>query len=101
MGKRLMQAVPSIRGGESLTNSLGRTHAFPLRALQMLATGEKTGNVDEMMESASGYFRDEAHTFIRLSAVGLGVLALVIAGMIVLGMAMSFYGGYGQSLPVD
>lgn len=96
--KAVLKAVPHIRQGASLTEALGSVRVLPRRAMQMLATGERTGGVDDLMERVAGYFRDEAYTYIRFAAVGIGVLALLIAGVLVLLFALQFYTGQATDL---
>lgn len=98
MGRRFKAAAPAIRAGESLTTALARTGAFPARALQMLSTGEKTGDIDRMMQSASRYFTSESRSALKISAVAVGVLALLAAAVIVGMRVVGFWGSYGQSL---
>lgn len=93
MEKKIMDAVPLVRKGESPTAALAKSGAMPTRALQFLETGERTGNIDGMMTSLSKYSREEAIAAMKLAAVVLGVAALVAVGGVVLFIALRFYGG--------
>lgn len=93
LASRFRRAVPEVQRGESLATALARANALPPRALQFLQTGERTGSVDSMMRSMSGYFRDEAVAAIKISAIVLGVLLLIAAAAVVLSIAAGFYGG--------
>ncbi len=98
MGRHLREAAPAVRAGEPITTALARTRAFPARALQMLGTGEKTGDIDTMMESASRYFNDEARSALRISAIAAGVVAILAAGLMTAMQVVGFYGSYATKL---
>ncbi len=98
MGRRLREAAPAVRAGEPITTALARTRAFPSRALQMLGTAEKTGDIDTMMASVSRYFNDEARSALRISAVAAGVGALLVVGLMTALRVLSVYGSYARTL---
>lgn len=91
MARQLRSAVPAVQRGEGLTSALAETRALPPRALQLLATGEKTGDVDAMMTSASRYFTDEAHAALKLAAVVISILVFLVAAVVVLFVVLHFY----------
>ncbi|MCC6484396.1 MAG: type II secretion system F family protein [Armatimonadetes bacterium] len=101
MASQMKSALPGIRRGEGLTASLSQAHALPARALQLLATGEKTGSVDEMMRKADEYFRDETQSALKIVSVTLGVVLLVVAGLIVGRMAIDVYSGAASHYTVE
>lgn len=100
MKNRLMRAIPDIRSGAALSDSLGRTGVLPARAVQMLRTGEQTGNIDTMMNNLSQYYEDEVNSAFRIMAIITGVVALLIAGGVVGYLAVNVFGGYSRQLPV-
>ncbi len=101
MASRMKSALPAIRQGEGLTLSLGKAQALPARALQLLATGEKTGAVDDMMKKAEEYFREETQSALKIISVTLGVVLLLVAGWFVLRMAMGVYSGVANQYNVQ
>ncbi len=101
LGRRLRAAAPGVRAGHDLAGTLTRAGALPPRALQMLATGEKTGNVDGMMDTVADYFQNEAHSMLKVAAVAAGVLGLLVAAGFVLLRVLGFYSGYGSSFTPD
>ena len=96
MADKLMAAVPAVRNGEELATVLMRTNALPRTALQFLKTGEKTGNIDTMMEHVAKGAKDEALSALKLAAVAFSVLAMIVAGVVVLIIALQAYGGYAN-----
>ncbi|MES1147433.1 MAG: type II secretion system F family protein [bacterium] len=95
---RIHPAGKKIEQGHGIASTLRETGAFSPIVLDMASTGEMTGNIDEMMEKASDFYEDEAQTNARKGAMILGVVCLVLAGIYVLYIAVSFYSGYGARL---
>jgi len=95
--RRLRSAAPEVQRGISFTEALGRTGVMPQMALDMLATGERTGNVDEMLDKAADYTENEAEVATHQSSVVFGVLLyLGIAayiGFVVVGFYTGLYSG--------
>lgn len=100
MTARLMRAIPDIRSGSALSEALGRTGVLPARAIQMLRTGEQTGNIDTMMNNLSQYYEDEINSAFKILAIIAGVVALLIAGAVVGSLAVGVFGGYSRQLPM-
>jgi MSHA biogenesis protein MshG len=76
-----------ISRGEPLTASATWAGIFPPLLLQMMAVGEESGSVDQLLEEAADYYeRDVDYDLKRLSEliepiliVGLGVVVLLLA----------------------
>jgi type II secretory pathway component PulF len=64
----------------------------------MLTTGERTGNVDQVLDKVTEYYDSEAESTIEKSGVLLFVLLIMGAGVCVLIIAAGFYGGYFRGL---
>ena len=64
----------------------------------MITTGEKTGNLDEVLDKTADYYDDEAQTALKGFAIILGIIVLV--GALVFGAIMiaKFYLTYYGSL---
>ena len=65
-------------------------------------TVEDTGDIDKMAHNVADHFEEEAQTAIKQMAVSITPVAVLIAGVIVAIMAISFYtGGYVRLLGID
>ena len=94
LAKRLRTAVPSVEQGQTLTDSLRRTRVLPYIGLDMIATGEQSGNLDGMLDKAAEYSENEAEVgTVQATLVAGIVLLLIVAGYIGL-TAIRFYTGY-------
>ncbi len=78
-----------VKGGEPLAKALQSQPLFPAVVVQMVATGEETGRLDELLQSVSDYYDQQTTytlkkliTYIEpflLLVVGLGVLLMATA----------------------
>lgn len=78
-----------VQKGFSIANSFEETGVFPIIVNQMVATGEATGKLDEILLRVSDYFSSEAEQSVKsltsaiepmiMILLGLGVGFLVIA----------------------
>lgn len=93
-------ASKRLESGVDITETMRSTQAFTPIVLDMMHTGETTGNLDTMLEKVSDYYEDEAD--VRAQQLGriLGVVAMVLVGIYVGYVVISFYvnlfAGYGS-----
>jgi general secretion pathway protein F len=78
-------AIGSIRGGESIAEPLKRSKAFPPMVTHMIAVGEKTGQLEAMLENVSKSY--EADVEVRVAALTSLLEPLMI---VLLGGAVGF-----------
>jgi type II secretory pathway component PulF len=98
VAKGVKQAVRAIQAGESLTLSLQRTGVVMPIVLDMLSTGEKTGNLDTVLQKVADYMDEEVDATIHKVSISLFVLMILAAGVIVLLQVLEFYSGYFNKL---
>ena len=82
-------AAKEVEKGVPLAVAIGQFEHFPPIVSQMLAVGEETGKIDEVMFNLSGYFETEAEQAVKglttaieplmMIVLGVGVAFLVIA----------------------
>lgn len=73
----------SAREGRGLADPMRASGVFPPLVVQMVATGEESGNLDEMLNRVSEYYDKEVEYAIRnLSTIIEPILLLVIGGMV-------------------
>jgi type II secretory pathway component PulF len=75
---------------------------FPEQAIDMVATGERTGEIDKMLDKLADYLHAEATTSGKQTAVIAGVafylLVAAMVGMFVISFWISYYSGFGDLL---
>ena len=94
LGRRLGTAVAPLRQGKDLETSLKRTGALTGVVQDMVSTGQMTGNVDEMLDKVAEYYEAEAEVGLQKSAIIIGIVTLLIVAVVVLLIAVSYYGQY-------
>ena len=92
IGQRLLANAPALNTGEGISVVLERSGLLSPMAVQMARTGEQTGNMDAMMEKVADYLESEADVKSHQLAVFAGVATLLVAALVVLYIALSFYG---------
>lgn len=86
-----LQIAERVQKGFSIANSFEETGIFPIIVNQMVATGEATGKLDEVLMRVSDYFSTEAEQSVKaltsaiepliMILLGIGVAFLVVAVM--------------------
>jgi general secretion pathway protein F len=79
------EAIGSIRGGESIAEPLKRSKAFPPMMTHMIAVGEKTGQLETMLENVSRSY--EADVEVRVATLTSLLEPIMI---VMLGAAVGF-----------
>ncbi|WP_372626026.1 type II secretion system inner membrane protein GspF [Arsukibacterium sp.] len=83
MKEAVADATGRVREGTSLRNALEQTKMFPPMMLHMIASGEKSGQLDSMLERAANSQDKEFETLVTVSLkVFEPVLVSVMAGMV-------------------
>ncbi|MEO6907937.1 MAG: type II secretion system F family protein, partial [Abditibacteriaceae bacterium] len=86
------------QSGVGITAALASTRQFPAIVLQMLQTGEVSGDFEKQLDSAATFLEEESETSIKKSMKVLGVLVLFLAGILVLMQMVHFYTGYYNNM---
>jgi type II secretory pathway component PulF len=94
IGRRIKRAVRYVQSGDKLTDALRRTGAMTPIVMDMLDTGEKTGDMDVVLNKSADYMDNEVDLTIHKAGVLLFVVVLLIAAFIILQMVVKFYSGY-------
>jgi type IV pilus assembly protein PilC len=87
----IMASRSSIAGGDTIAAPLEKSGVFPPMVISMIAVGEQTGGLDEMLSKIADFYDDEVDV-----AVG-GLLALMepvmilFLGVVVGGMIVAMY----------
>lgn len=83
MKEAVADATGRVREGTSLRNALEQTKMFPPMMLHMIASGEKSGQLDSMLERAANAQDKEFESLVTVSLkVFEPVLVSVMAGMV-------------------
>ena len=91
MEGRILRVAPMLDEGRSLSETLTRAGVFPPAVLSMLSTGEQTGSIDSVMDKVAEYLDTESRTRMEQIAWVVAVGLYLLAALIVLYIAVSFY----------
>jgi type IV pilus assembly protein PilC len=87
----VMRGRDCVERGEPLSAGLGQAPQIPKMLIRMLAAGEKTGKVDEMMDSIADFYEDEVQTMIAGLTSMIEPLLMVFLGVIVGGIMVCMF----------
>jgi type II secretory pathway component PulF len=94
MAEKARSITRDLENGAGLTASLARTEYFPGVALQMMRTGEESGNLDAQLDKVADFLEQDAETTIRQSVKVLGIVVFLGIAVYIGSMVISFYVGY-------
>ena len=80
-----------IRLGESVASSLSGHDVFPAMVVQMIAVGEETGAMDEMLEKIADFYDREVEATVDSLTSLIEPLLMVFMGLSVGGMVVALY----------
>jgi type IV pilus assembly protein PilC len=94
--------IDDLKKGVSLSQSLRKFDVFPPMFKSMVAVGEESGQIDDLLEKTASYYDDEADIAIQrmvsmVEPLMIVVMAVVI-GFIVIAMIMPIYTMYQNML---
>ncbi|MFQ3548272.1 MAG: type II secretion system F family protein [Armatimonadota bacterium] len=96
INKALKKAIVSLQSGRGVVESLTRTKVLNPMVMDMLATGEKTGVYDNVLNTAAEHMESECDNAIQAMSVMLFVSLILIAGFFVIRIVINFYTQYYQ-----
>ncbi|QBI21512.1 type II secretion system F family protein [Egibacter rhizosphaerae] len=81
----------AVKEGESVARPLSQHAVFPPMTVQMIAVGEETGAMDEMLEKIADFYDDEVATTTESLTAMLEPLMIMVLGGIVGAMVIALY----------
>ncbi|NQZ32426.1 MAG: type II secretion system F family protein [Oceanospirillaceae bacterium] len=91
VGAKVDQMRVGIERGEGFTSAAKRTAMFSPLVMQMLAVGEETGRVDEMLAEVADFYEEEVeHKLLGLSSA-IEPILITIIGALVLVLALGVF----------
>jgi type IV pilus assembly protein PilC len=87
----VMESRNSIAGGETIAGPLEKSKVFPPMVISMIAVGEQTGGLDEMLSKIADFYDDEVDVAVSALLSLMEPLMIVVLGVIVGGMVVAMY----------
>lgn len=86
-----INAKNSISKGRSLAEPLNATPHIPKMVVQMIAIGEATGNVDQMLNKIADFFEDEVENATQAMTSLIEPILMVVLGGIIAVIVIAMY----------
>ena len=91
VAKAVKDTQAAVQQGESIAGPLGSHKVFPPMVVQMLAVGEETGAVDQMLDKVADFYDQEIEATVAAMTSLLEPLLIVFMGGAVGGMVVALY----------
>ena len=87
----VMEARKSIGGGETISAPLRTMKVFPPMVTSMIAVGEATGGLDEMLTKIADFYDAEVDAAVENLTAALEPVIIVFLGIFIGGLVISMY----------
>ncbi|MBW8839167.1 MAG: type II secretion system F family protein, partial [Gemmatimonadetes bacterium] len=87
----IMESRASIAGGETISAPLKKSAVFPPMVISMIAVGEQTGGLDEMLTKIADFYDEEVDAAVSGLLAMMEPLMIVFLGVVVGGMVVAMY----------
>ncbi len=95
---KIYPAAERLDEGDGIAGTLAETGVMSSVVLDMLQTGEMSGNIDSMLNRAAEHYESEAKMRSNQLAMSTGVLFLLVTGVYVGYIVISFFAGHFGAL---
>jgi type IV pilus assembly protein PilC len=80
-----------VKRGEPLSRRLEEHTVFPPMVVQMMAVGEETGALDEMLDKIADFYDQEVEATVNALTSLIEPLLIVVMGIVIGGLIISLY----------
>jgi type IV pilus assembly protein PilC len=87
----IMASRSSIAGGDTIAAPLAKSAVFPPMVISMIAVGESTGGLDEMLAKIADFYDEEVDASVSALLSLLEPVMIVFLGVVVGGMVVAMY----------
>ncbi|MDB4875028.1 MAG: pilus assembly protein PilC [Gemmatimonadetes bacterium] len=87
----IMESRASIAGGETIAAPLKKSQVFPPMVISMIAVGEQTGGLDEMLTKIADFYDEEVDAAVSGLLALMEPVMIVFLGVVVGGMVIAMY----------
>src|SRR5918911_272972 len=87
----IMESRASIAGGETISAPLAKSQVFPPMVISMIAVGEQTGGLDEMLSKIADFYDEEVDAAVSGLLSMMEPMMIVFLGIVVGGMVVAMY----------
>jgi type IV pilus assembly protein PilC len=91
IGRALSACGDDIEGGTNIGVSLKKSGQFPPMVIHMISAGEKTGNIDGMLEKVADFYEDEVSNSLESLASMIEPLLMAFLGVVIGGIVICMF----------
>ena len=91
LGRTIMGAREVVERGENLSDALRTNPNFPAMLIHMLSAGEKTGQVDDMLDKVAEFYDDEVEAMLAGLTSLIEPLLIVFLGIMIGGIVLCMF----------
>lgn len=95
---RIQPAGSKLEAGYSITDTFASTGVFPPMVMDMVATGENTGELGFMMDKVAEYYEEEGKLRSHQAGYVFGVVVYLGVAIYVAIIVIQYYAGYFSSI---
>lgn len=89
--KALNEVQDSVRSGRSIAGPLGEHPVFPSMVVQMIAVGEDSGSLEQMLTKIAEFYDDEVQSTTEALTSLIEPLMIAVIGVLIGGIIISLY----------
>lgn len=89
--RSILQARTGVEQGNTLSDSLEGKPFLPVLMVRMIGAGEKSGRIDEMLDSVADTYDDEVETTLATLTSLMEPALMIILGVMIGGIVISMY----------
>ena len=89
--KGIFKTLERISGGQTIAEPLKETGVFPPMVIHMIAVGEKTGDLAEMLKKVADFYQEEVDAAIDALTSIIDPVMILGVGLIIGGTLIAMY----------
>jgi type IV pilus assembly protein PilC len=90
-GDAVLQMRDDIATGTQLNVSMRQTNLFPNMVVQMVAIGEESGSIDQMLGKVADFYEEEVDNAVDAMSSLLEPMIMAILGVLIGGLVVAMY----------
>ncbi|NJN52653.1 MAG: type II secretion system F family protein [Gammaproteobacteria bacterium] len=91
MARKVLAMRSGIERGESITSTAAASGMFSGVVMQMIAVGEETGSIDELLVQAGGFYEEEVDYLLKGLTDAVEPILIIAIGAMVLVLALGVF----------
>jgi type IV pilus assembly protein PilC len=88
---KIREASLNVEQGNKISDELEKQDIFPGTVIHMIAVGEETGQLPELLDRVANFYEEEVETLSKTLSSVIEPLMLVVVGLLVGGILISLY----------